>query len=680
MSVQEKAEEFKPTAETNGTREASERLFDEVQDQGSDNHDEQQAAVQQLEEEGVLPALSLEFLNETGFDSNNEEQSNFQIIDSLNGNEDGIITEEELTVAQGYYAAEHDRNPVITAVLANLSENYETVSMADGEAGISQADVDAALANDPLNAQRLTDVHTAAEALTNDQEFFDLLDDETRGNQDQNISRDDLERVVNQSGISTEYREMAQTLLDHWDSQEVRAIRDGGDGDITDESLAAGDTQLDTQFNALDSESETPGGGSGITTTQVGSATVTSQGALTTEIAYADGTVRDFGYQAQAPYELISFKDADGVVYERASGTEPWMNVETGEAAPFEEVSVEGATVTFTNADGATLTVDSEGEVSGEPGTEGEMPPADDSMTEEQYQQAIDVLAASPELAASIVDENGVIQPELVENALYGVEVAAQSGDPGAAEYYAALNTVLAASQENPGLTLDQLTMNAYGESETFEHRQAMESNAPLTPEERAEVEDYLAQHPEFRERITDDDGNITRDTLAAAGQEIFMAGEHGAPSPYTEEELAILGTLNDSYNILASADGNIRPAAINPEDGTEEFAMPAEVPAEMEMMITVQAGDGFDRIAVRAYMEATGNANLGPQEIIALSQLIASLNGNDRSYSGGQIHPDQQLTIPDLSSPEAQAAMQNGTFLQWLQSYPVPEPMPMAA
>lgn len=73
----------------------------------------------------------------------------------------------------------------------------------------------------------------------------------------------------------------------------------------------------------------------------------------------------------------------------------------------------------------------------------------------------------------------------------------------------------------------------------------------------------------------------------------------------------------------------------------------------EPEATYTVKRGDGFDRIARAVYEEAYGERPSAAFEI-ELSKAIAELNGNDRDYSGGYIHPGDSLAVLTQAQIEA--------------------------
>ncbi|MCA9803955.1 MAG: hypothetical protein KC777_18420 [Cyanobacteria bacterium HKST-UBA02] len=94
----------------------------------------------------------------------------------------------------------------------------------------------------------------------------------------------------------------------------------------------------------------------------------------------------------------------------------------------------------------------------------------------------------------------------------------------------------------------------------------------------------------------------------------------------------------NAQSNILQGLDESELYQAENIDSGHAKFE--------------VRAGDGFDLIARQIYMDAFGERPSIRDEV-DLSLMIAAMNGNDRLYANGIIHPGQILTVPDNNELE---------------------------
>ena len=146
-----------------------------------------------------------------------------------------------------------------------------------------------------------------------------------------------------------------------------------------------------------------------------------------------------------------------------------------------------------------------------------------------------------------------------------------------------------------------------------------------------------------------DADGKVyKRDTPASP----WVGSEDGQPAPFSDV------TVDQTGNVtVTNTDGTTTTYDTKNE---AQPAPTADAPpaADTVETYTVQPGQGFDRIAREVYTQALGHPPTTAEEI-ALSELIAAANNNDRSYSGGGLQPGDELVVPNLQELAAQAEQQ---------------------
>lgn len=135
-----------------------------------------------------------------------------------------------------------------------------------------------------------------------------------------------------------------------------------------------------------------------------------------------------------------------------------------------------------------------------------------------------------------------------------------------------------------------------------------------------------------------------------------WVSADGGQPAPFSD--------------VSADQSGNVTVTNTDGSTTTFDTLNVAQVPAASDApaedsvgTVTVQAGQGFDRIARDVYAQALGHAPTVAEEI-ALSELIAAANDNDRSYSNGGLTAGDELVIPNLQQL-AQQAEQQGVALE---------------
>jgi len=112
---------------------------------------------------------------------------------------------------------------------------------------------------------------------------------------------------------------------------------------------------------------------------------------------------------------------------------------------------------------------------------------------------------------------------------------------------------------------------------------------------------------------------------------------------------IPLINEIKEHYDEVSGLDGE---SGISESDYKKFIKQQQDGVEEKPTLSTVQAGDGFDRIARRVYKEMFGE-NPSTANLLALSEHIAELNGNDRQYSKGQIHPGQELKLMSKSELE---------------------------
>ncbi len=136
------------------------------------------------------------------------------------------------------------------------------------------------------------------------------------------------------------------------------------------------------------------------------------------------------------------------------------------------------------------------------------------------------------------------------------------------------------------------------------------------------------------------DDGVISREELD--GQIDTLEDNNGIFSAAMAKE------LRSNFTEIAMIDGE---SGISMSDyhrfiASEGAKLKVESAEGETTDYTVQAGDGFDRIARSLYKDAFGGERPSVALEIELARRIAELNDNDRDYSKGYIQPGQNLTV----------------------------------
>lgn len=184
-----------------------------------------------------------------------------------------------------------------------------------------------------------------------------------------------------------------------------------------------------------------------------------------------------------------------------------------------------------------------------------------------------------------------------------------------------------------------------------------------LTPEERQRVVEFLnSESGQSILRYTaGEDGQLSWEEL----NELY--GAYGMFGETPPQELQLLVTHFDE---LAGEDNVLSPeewtalGVMTPVVEEPEMPMPSLL---YEQAWEVDPGEGFDLIARQAFIQLVGRPPT-PAEEIALSEMIAAGNGNDRSYSGGYIHPGDRLVIPNITELVAQAEAQGIPLVDYIR------------
>jgi hypothetical protein len=124
-----------------------------------------------------------------------------------------------------------------------------------------------------------------------------------------------------------------------------------------------------------------------------------------------------------------------------------------------------------------------------------------------------------------------------------------------------------------------------------------------------------------------------------------------------SKESQAVTEMTEDAKKRLAAGGvdtDNIAPPAPSNE---QPDVNPPTVPGAKEY--TLNAGDGFDRVARKVYEEHFGAKPSG-QQILELSEYIAKMNENDRDYSNGKYRVGDMIKVPDLSQGDAASFMES--------------------
>lgn len=164
-----------------------------------------------------------------------------------------------------------------------------------------------------------------------------------------------------------------------------------------------------------------------------------------------------------------------------------------------------------------------------------------------------------------------------------------------------------------------------------------------LTDEERQQVVDFLnsEQGQDSLAAVIGDDGILSAEEAQRLLRGYQSQDPEGGPPPGAE-------ILAEKFSQLAGEDGMLTPEEMEALGITAPGTETPEPSLIYADKYTVEPGQGFDVIARDAFTQLLGRRPT-PAEEIALSEMIAAGNGNDRSYSNGYIHPGDQLVIPNL-------------------------------
>lgn len=272
-------------------------------------------------------------------------------------------------------------------------------------------------------------------------------------------------------------------------------------------------------------------------------------------------------------------------------------------------------------------------------------------ISQEEQKKVVEGLAKDPDLLKKLTDANGVITKEKVDELfktilpkdVQGPQQLTEAQRDIVSKLHDSYNKLPKDGKGN--VTAESITKGAFGASETFDHQLRMQKNHEPTQEEMTNLKKQL-EDPKFLARVTNKDGKITPESLAAAALPLKENDK-----AYTPEQKAALATLNDSYNVLAKKDGkadSIDPKADvgakikdKPKEPSEadKKAVEEKLAKEVEAAMTVKKGEGYWHTAARilAIGKEEGYKPTN-QEIWKMTQILQKAN------DGKMLHPNDNL------------------------------------